>query len=281
MRSERKPRKPIRTIRLVIEYDGTEYVGWQRQLNGPTVQQRVEEAIRAVTGEAVVVHGSGRTDAGVHATGQVGHFRTTNGLPPDVFRRAINANLPDDVVVLRADEAPARFHSRFDAASKVYQYRIRNDDVRGALDRRVAWHVARRLDLASMRRAARVLIGRKDLRSFVAAGSSSSDAVRTIKSLDIRRTAPYILVTIQADGFLYKMVRTIVGTLVWVGSGKISPADFQAILDSRDRRRAGPTAPANGLTLSSVEYSDDFEIHRDRRRGTKSRDPKLHAKSRG
>src|SRR5262249_4067047 len=146
-----------RTIRLVVEYDGTAYLGWQRQRNGPTIQQALEEAIAEVTGERTVVHGSGRTDTGVHARGQVAHFRTRSRLHADVLRRAVNANLPADVVVLSAEEDSPDFHARFGAVSKIYRYRIRNTEVRGALDRHVAWHVARTLDVAAMRRAARHL----------------------------------------------------------------------------------------------------------------------------
>jgi tRNA pseudouridine38-40 synthase len=255
-----------RVVRIVVEYEGTAYLGWQRQRHGPTIQQALEEAIERVTGETSVVHGSGRTDTGVHAAGQVAHFRTHSRLGPEVLRRAINANLPDDVVVLVAEEASADFHARFGAASKVYRYCIRNAEVRGALDRRVAWHVSRTLDVASMRRAAKCLIGRHDLRAFVAEGGAKRDTVRTIKSLDIRRKPPYIHVTIEADGFLYKVVRAIVGTLVWVGSGKLSPAEFRAVLESRDRRRAGPTAPPKGLTLSSVTYPSEREPARPRPR---------------
>ncbi len=243
-----------RTIRLLVEYDGSAYVGWQRQKKGPTIQEMLERAIASVTGVRSVVHGSGRTDAGVHAAGQVAHFETRSVLAASVLKRAINAHLPRDIVVLEAEDAPGEFHARFLAESKTYRYRIRNVETRGALDRHMAWHIPRTLDVAAMRRAASCLVGRRDLRCFVAEGGRPRDAVRTVKSLDIRRSEPYILVTIEADGFLYKVVRAIVGTLVWVGSGKISVKEFREIVDSRDRRRAGPTAPSRGLCLLSVAY---------------------------
>jgi tRNA pseudouridine38-40 synthase len=253
-----------RTICIIVEYDGTAYLGWQRQRGGPTIQERLEAAIEAVTSQRTVVHGSGRTDAGVHASGQVAHFRTRSRLPADVLQRAINAHLPLDIVVLAARDAPEGFHARFDACSKVYRYCIRNSAVRGALDRHIAWQVPWRLNVAAMTRAARLLLGRRDLRSFVAEGSSVRDTVRTIKRLDIRRSPPYILVTVEADGFLYKVVRTIVGTLVWVGSGKIDAEAFREILESGDRRRAGPTVPPKGLTLLSVAYPSASGSRRDR-----------------
>ncbi len=243
-----------RNIKITIEYDGTDYRGWQRQASGPTIQQRIEEAIARTVGERVKLHGAGRTDAGVHALAQVANFKTRATISTDSLVEALNARLPADIVVTGAEEAPASFHARYDATAKTYRYTIRNSRVPAALERNRVYLVRRRLMARRMQRAAARLAGRHDFRAFAGAGSPRSDYVRNITRISVARTGDTIHITVTADGFLYNMVRAIVGTLVQVGLGKLTPDDVEEILRSRDRRRAGPTAPARGLCLVEVAY---------------------------
>ncbi len=249
---------PHLKFRLVIAYDGTHYQGWQVQKVGLGVQQRVEEALRTLFPHAGRVHGSSRTDTGVHALGMVAHFE----VPKAEFRMtarkllvAINACLPEDVRVLEASRAAAGFHARFDARGKQYRYAVWNHPAENPLRRTQAWHVPGTLDLAAMRCAARLLVGRHDFKSFAANRNYEMESnVRTLTRCEVKRSGPALTFLIEGDGFLYKMCRGLVGTLVQVGRGRFSPDQVRAMLEAKDRRAAGMTAPAHGLVLWKVFY---------------------------
>jgi tRNA pseudouridine38-40 synthase len=245
-------------FKLVIAYDGTNYEGWQVQKTGLGVQQRVEEALQKLFPGAGRVHGSSRTDTGVHALGMVAHFeipRTEFRMPVRKLALAINACLPADIRVLAANRAPARFHARFDARGKQYRYFIWNHTAMNPLLRAQAWHVPLPLDIAAMRRAAKMFVGRHDFKSFAANRSYEMEStVRTVTRCEVRRSGRLLTFLIEGDGFLYKMCRGIVGTVVQVGQGKFPSGEIKVMLDARDRRLAGMTAPAHGLVLWKVSY---------------------------
>jgi len=245
----------IRNIRLVVEYDGSAYCGWQRQENGISIQQLLEEGLGRMTGEEIRVVGSGRTDAGVHALRQVAHFRTASRLGERNLLMGVNSLLPADIAVLEVREVDPSFHARFSVKSKVYLYRICNRPVRSALERNRAWFVWEPLDLAKIGEALPLLKGTHDFTSFCSTHTDSADRIRTILAINVERDASGIVhISLEADGFLRYMVRTIVGTLVDVGRGKLPPEEVAAILEAKDRRRAGLTAPAHGLFLKDVKY---------------------------
>jgi tRNA pseudouridine38-40 synthase len=245
----------MRNIKLIVEYDGGAYCGWQRQINGLSIQQIIEECIGRMTGEEVRVIGSGRTDAGVHALHQVAHFRTASRLGERNLLMGINSPLPADIAIREVCEVDPSFHARFDAVSKTYLYRICNLAVRSALERNYAWFVWKPLDLARIGGVLPVFKGTHDFSSFCSTHSESPDRIRTILNIAAERDAAgMIYISVEADGFLKYMVRTIVGTLVDVGRGKRSAEDVVAILAARDRRRAGLTAPPQGLYLKDVKY---------------------------
>jgi len=244
-----------RNIRLEIAYDGTAYCGWQWQKNGLSIQQVLEEAIGRITGESVRVSGSGRTDSGVHALGQVANFHTCSELPERSLLLGINSLLPPDIAVCSLQEVNRDFHARFSVKSKVYEYRICNRPVRPVRERLTTWFIWRPLDLDKMREVLTVFLGRHDFTSFCSTHTDSEDHVRTILAAVVDKTADgMITVTIEADGFLRYMVRTIVGTLAYAGLGKCTQAEASAILESRDRRNAKLTAPPQGLFLKQVNY---------------------------
>jgi tRNA pseudouridine38-40 synthase len=244
-----------RNIKLTIEYDGAGYHGWQVQGGLPTIQRMVQDAIEAVTGERPPLYGSGRTDSGVHATGQVANFHSTTTIPCEALARALNANLPKDIAVLLAADVPEDFHARYSARSKVYRYRIYNGPVRRPLRRRTWWHVRQPLDVDAMGDAAACFIGEHDFSAFESKSDPHEDSVRRILRLDVTVVdADVIDFTVESTGFLYNMVRAIVGTLVEVGRGSLAAGNVPAVLASRDRARAGPTAPARGLCLTVVHY---------------------------
>ncbi len=244
----------MRNIKLILEYDGTNYAGWQVQPNGASIQDVVQKAIAEITGEPDVrLVGSGRTDAGVHAAGQVAHFRTATNIPAANLLHAINTKLPEDIAVLHAEDVPDDFHARYSARSKTYRYTILNEPVHHPLERRRACLVRAPLDLAAMRRAAAALVGTHDFAAFQSKPQGKS-SVRTISQLDIVADGPRIDIWISADGFLYNMVRSIAGTLIKVGLGRTPPDAVAAVLESRDRAAAGPTAPPQGLCLMGVAY---------------------------
>ena len=245
-------------FKLVIAYDGTNYEGWQVQKTGLGVQQKIEEALVNLFPGVTRIHSSSRTDTGVHALGMVAHVE----IPTDEFRMsvaklalAINAHLPEDIRVMAALRCRPEFHARFDATAKQYRYFVWNQRAMNPLLRTQAWHVPQALDLAAMRKAAPLLLGRHDFKSLAANRNYEMEStVRTLTSCDLKRRGPLLTFIMQGDGFLYKMCRGIVGTLVQVGQGKIGADDIKRILAKRDRRVAGMTAPAHGLVLWKVFY---------------------------
>jgi tRNA pseudouridine38-40 synthase len=249
------------TLKLTIAYDGTAYVGWQRQLNGDSVQARLEEALARLDGAPVTCTAAGRTDAGVHAAGQVVSVAVTRAMTPEARQRALNAILPTDIRVLAVEDAPDEFHARFSARAKTYHYRLLHGGVVSPFERGYLWAVAAPLDIEAMQAAAARLEGRHDFASFQAAGGDVRETIRTMfqsrwhVGIPDRDMPGQILVyEITGDGFLRHMVRAIVGTLVDVGYGRRSVASVHDLLAARDRTLAGPTAPAHGLFLAGVDY---------------------------
>ncbi len=241
--------------RLTVEYDGTPFVGWQRQANGPSVQQALEEAVTAFCGETATVQGAGRTDAGVHALGQVAHVDIARETEADTVRKALNHLVrPAPIVVLASEAVADDFHARFSAIGRRYRYRILNRRAMPALDRNRVWWVPVPLDAAAMHEAAQVLIGTHDFSSFRAARCQAKSPLKTLDRLDVARDGNGIAVEAAARSFLHHQVRNIVGTLKLVGEGKWRAGDVADALNARDRSAGGPTAPAEGLYLTSVEY---------------------------
>ncbi len=245
----------MQNIKLLIEYDGTNYTGFQIQRQGEvSIQLRLEEAIEAVAGERPKLSAAGRTDAGVHALGQVVNFLTQSSIPLDRWPYALNTHLPPDIVVWGAEEVPPDFHARKSARSKVYRYTIYNAAFPSPLWRLVSYHWRDRLDEAAMNQAAAVFAGRHDFAGFRTTGSSARTTVRTVMGASVERDGHLVHFTVEADGFLYNMVRIMAGTLLEVGSGKVRPEEIPEILASKDRRRAGRTLPPQGLCLVKVRY---------------------------
>jgi tRNA pseudouridine38-40 synthase len=244
----------MKNFKLTLAYDGTEFNGWQTQPNGRTVQEILEKAIAAVTGTRVHANASGRTDAGVHAIGQVVNFVSDKRLDPETLLRALNANLPPDVVVSAAEEADPLFDANKDAIRKLYRYVIRDNPVPDPFLRRYMAQSRQRLDAEAMARASRVLIGRHDFHSFETEWPNRASSVRTITHLTVNRAGDQIWIDAEADGFLYNMVRTIAGTLMNVGRGFWPESKVAEIMNAEDRKEAGPTAPACGLFLMRVTY---------------------------
>ena len=256
------------SFKIIIAYDGGRFVGWQRQANGPSVQGLIEEALRGLDGGDVAVAGAGRTDAGVHALGQVASFTVRRVITADVLRRALNSRLPDEVRITSAEEVPASFHARFIASRKTYRYRIWNADVLNPFERDYAWHVRGTLASDAMQAAARSLEGRHDFAAFQAADGTQRTTEREIFTSRLvsrdhdpgDELSPWsgrlITYEISGSGFLRHMVRAIAGSLVEIGCGRRSGEWLSEVLASRDRTRAGPTAPAHGLFLVRVDYTD-------------------------
>lgn len=244
----------MRNIKLTIEYDGTNYSGWQKQGNALGIQEVIEKAVFELTGEKAEVIGSSRTDAHVHAKGFTANFHTESKIPGDRFMKAINSKLPPDIVIINSEEAELKFHSRYDSKGKTYSYTILNRPQKSALMRNYSYHFYREVDIESMKSGAAYLIGKHDFASFKNSGSSVKTTVRTISEIDILSKEQYIIFYITADGFLYNMVRIIVGTLLDVGTGKITPYEVKGILESHDRQKAGKTVPGCGLCLEKVFY---------------------------
>ena len=243
------------TFKLVVEYDGTAYHGWQRQKTDRTIQGQIEKALTTMTGKPVSLVGSGRTDAGVHAMGQTASFRSDAGLGPDVYLKGLNSLLPDDILIRFCEWVEPAFHARYDVRSKIYQYRILNRDTPSVMERHFIWHIRRQLDVPAMQKAVSYFVGEHDFKSFEGTGSPRTSTVRHVIRADMRQSAQdRILFDIEAQGFLRYMVRNIVGTLVDVGRGRIPGEDVKRILLSRDRNQAGATAPARGLFLMKVNY---------------------------
>jgi tRNA pseudouridine38-40 synthase len=250
-------RKKLRNIRLTLQYEGTNYNGWQRQKNTRrTIHGIIEEILRKILREKVAVIAAGRTDAGVHARQQVANFKTKNRIPPLKLQRAINSLLPEDVKVTNVSRVSLDFHSRYDVKEKTYRYTILNQPYNDVFLRRFVYHYPQAdLNLSAMRKAGSLLIGKHDFSSFAITGCSRNKTnVRNIKKLRIAKKGSFIFIEITGRGFLHKMVRGIVGTLIEIGRGKLSVETLGKILQSRNRKAAGPTAPACGLCLMRVKY---------------------------
>lgn len=245
----------LSNFKLIIEYDGTGYHGWQRQKSDRSIQGEIEQALSTMTGGPVTLIGSGRTDAGVHALGQVANFLCETKLSPEVFQKGLNRLLPEDIVIKDCHRVDRSFHARYDAKSKTYYYRIWNCELPMAIGRHYAWYIRRKLDTAAMRSVLTHLIGTHDFKAFEGTGSPQSHTIRQVTTADLVESEDgFLIFTIEADGFLRYMVRNIVGTLVDVGLGKITTEAFREILASKDRSNASATAPAHGLFLMEVKY---------------------------
>lgn len=264
----------MRNIKLTIEYEGTNYKGWQRQKNTPrTLQETIERALRQVLQEKIKLIASGRTDVGVHALAQVANFKSRANIPLLNLKQALNSLLPDDIVVIKAEEAGSEFHARFDVRSKIYRYIILNQKHPSGLFRNFVYFLPYKLDLRAMQKAAECLVGKHNFRSFQASDEKLGESLRTIKNIKIfrigsfnphlsafpakipaKKGARFIYIEIESDGFLHKMVRNIVGTLIEIGRKKYPPVFIQKILALRNRQFAGPTVPGHGLFLLRVKY---------------------------
>jgi tRNA pseudouridine38-40 synthase len=242
------------TYKLTIEYDGTAYAGWQRQPDQSTVQQILEEAIFQISRISTPTVAAGRTDAGVHAFGQVVTFRSDKAFSTQEWTRALNGVLPHDVCIHRTEEVPESFHARYSAKQKTYEYRILNHDIRPVLHRLRVWHIPKPLQLMAIQEAAGILEGQHDFSSFEGSPTDNTNPICHMQTVRVDWENPIIRITCQGDRFLKQMIRAIVGTLVEIGQGKRHPSEIQTILDAKDRRAAGKTAPPQGLFLLNVEY---------------------------
>jgi tRNA pseudouridine38-40 synthase len=244
----------MKNIKLTIEYDGSHYAGWQRQENAMSVQQMIEGALKKLTGEGISITGSSRTDSGVHARGQVANFFTDSTVPPDKYSYALNALLPRDIRITRSEEVDPDFHARFSVRGKKYKYSMIVNPHGTAIGNQYLHHVHVPLDIEAMNQAAGYFAGTHDFAAFMATGSSVRTTTRTIFYIRLDWDEPYLNLSVSGNGFLYNMVRIIAGTLLDVGKGKIRPEQIPGIIASRDRHRAGPTAPPNGLSLEEIYY---------------------------
>ena len=245
----------MRNIKLVIEYDGKEFNGWQKQPNKLNIQGEIERAIKQITGEEVDLTASGRTDAGVHALGQVANFKTNSNIPIEKIPIALNSNLKKSIVIKSAEEVEERFHSRLNCKRKTYRYIINNSKYGTAIYRNLETHIPMKLDIQKMQQAVKYFEGEHDFKAFKASGTSSKSSVRTIYKAEVRDAGnERIYIELTGNGFLYNMVRIIAGTLVEVGMGKIEPQEIKTIIESQKRENAGKTLPPQGLYLVNVEY---------------------------
>lgn len=245
----------MRNIKIIIEYDGTNYCGWQKQLQGPTVQQEIETALNNMTGENVNLLGSGRTDSGVHALGQVANFTTESNIKAGEFQMGLNSVLPKDITIVDSTEAEPDFHAQFSSKSKIYIYKIFNSPHPSALLRQRAWFIPLGLDISKMKESSGILVGEHDFKAFAQAGAEVKTTVRTVLEVSIELLEDNMIeFRIEATGFLKRMVRLIIGTLVQVGKGKITPADFAEILQSGEKTKFVYAAPPQGLYLKEVKY---------------------------
>ncbi|MEN6371211.1 MAG: tRNA pseudouridine(38-40) synthase TruA [Armatimonadota bacterium] len=244
----------MHNIKVVVEYDGTDYFGFQKQPGMRTIQGELECVLTRITKEPISVYGAGRTDAGVHAEGQVINFKTGGTIPTKNIVVALNSMLPKDIVAKDASEVPGEFHSRYSAKSRVYKYVVLNDVIPSAISGRFVWCFPYKLDETVMNRAAEALLGVHDFTSFSAAGADTPHRVREMKKLTVHRSGKHIIFDIEANAFLHSMARIIVGTLTDVGQGRLESKDITRILEAKDRRLAGKTAPPSGLSLMEVTY---------------------------
>lgn len=243
----------MRNIKLTIQYNGKNYCGWQKQNDSLGIQGTIEKAIKEITKEDVKIIGSGRTDAGVHALGQVANFNTSCNIPVEKIPGALNSKLPKDIAIIEAQEMDLDFHSRYSAKGKRYRYLIYNNAYRSPIYNNISYLVKYDLDFEKMEKEAKALIGTYDFKGFMSSGSSVKDTVRTIYDIDISRQEDLIIIEVEGNGFLYNMVRILVGTLVDIGRGRID-IDMLSIIESKSRSMAGHTAPAHGLFLKKVDY---------------------------
>ena len=241
-------------IAFIVEYDGTEYAGWQIQKNDVTVQQKIEEALLTLNKGHITVTGAGRTDSGVHAKGQCGHFDIDSDIPAEKFTFILNTRLPKDIRIKKTWEVSEEFHSRFSAKGKRYIYRIFNAPYSSALMGRFTMHVPESLDIEKMRQAAEYIVGTHDFKAFCAQGSSVKTTVRTVNKVEVKKENELIEIIVEGTGFLYNMVRIIAGTLIEVGKHKKTPEMVKEIIDGKTRKEAGMTADAQGLTMDEVFY---------------------------
>lgn len=244
----------MRNIKLIIEYDGKGFNGWQKQPDRLNIQGEIEKAIEEITGEKVDLTASGRTDAGVHSLGQTANFKTDSKIPTEKFAKAINSRLKKSIVIKSAKEVDEKFHSRYSVKSKTYRYIINNSENGTAIYRGLEYHVPMKLDYEKMNEAIKYFIGEHDFKAFKASGTSSKSSVRKILDGSVRKEGERVIIEVTGTGFLYNMVRIISGTLLDVGLGKIKPEDIPSIIESKDRTKAGKTLPAHGLYLLQVNY---------------------------
>lgn len=244
----------MKNILITIEYDGTNYCGWQRQNNGMSIQEKIEDAIYNVTGDKIRIYGSGRTDAGVHAFAQTASFKTKSTIPPESFCKALNSVLPNDISVISSRIVADDFHARFSAKEKHYEYLILNRQCRSPFYKNRAYFYPREIDLNKMQKAALCFCGTHDFSGFMSTGSTITDCVRTIYECKVEKQDDLIKISLKGNGFLYNMVRIVCGTLLHVGIGKIETGNIVDIIESGNRNRGGPTLPAAGLYLKRVVY---------------------------
>ena len=244
----------MRNIKLVIEYDGKSFNGWQKQPNKLNIQGEIEKAIEEITGEKIDLIASGRTDAGVHSLGQVANFKTNSTIDVEKIPYARNSKLKKSIVIKSAEEVPERFHSRYSVHSKTYRYTINNSKFGTALYRDMEYHFPIELDEKKMQKAAKFFEGEHDFKAFKASGTSSKSSVRTIYKATVERKDDRVIIELTGNGFLYNMVRIIAGTLIDVGIGKIKPEEVKEIIEKKERKNAGKTLPARGLCLLKVDY---------------------------
>ncbi|SHI49729.1 tRNA pseudouridine(38-40) synthase TruA [Parasporobacterium paucivorans] len=242
-------------IKLTIAYDGTRYCGWQIQENGITVEEMINKSLSGLLGEKICIMGASRTDAGVHALGNVAVFDTHTRIPPEKISYGLNQRLPEDITVQKSEEVPKEFHPRYAAAIKTYEYKILNRTFPQPICRLYTHFIYYPLDVEAMQKAAAYLVGEHDFKSFSSIGGQTKTSVRTITALDVEKEGDIITIRVSGTGFLYNMVRIISGTLIQVGQGYRTPESVQEIIEKRDRRFAGPTAPPRGLTLIGINFT--------------------------
>jgi tRNA pseudouridine38-40 synthase len=244
----------VGNIKLSIHYDGSGYHGWQAQSDRPTIQAEVERAIEELTGQRIIVNGASRTDAGVSALGQVANIRIDTPVPTENMARALTGILPEDIAIAEAVDVPDEFDAISSAKSKLYRYTIYTGPTPPVLQIKHCWHIRAKLDAGCMERGAKLFVGTKDFKSFASAADRRQSSVRTVISCDVKADGEWIYIDVEADGFLYNMVRNIVGTLVEVGRGRFRPEKISEILEAKDRTAAGPISPAAGLCLMRIDY---------------------------